>query len=57
MKAGHKIYIISGAASFSRVQCESARAVIKTQIHTMLNKRITLLKLLFRSESESNINM
>lgn len=35
MKAVHKIYTISGAASFSRVHCESARAVLKTQIHTM----------------------
>lgn len=36
IKAGHKIYTISGAASFSRVHCGSARAVIETQIHTML---------------------
>lgn len=29
-------YTISGAASFSRAHHERARAVIKTQIHTML---------------------
>lgn len=36
MKARHKIYTIRGAASFSRVHCEGAKAVVKTRIHTML---------------------